>query len=187
MAVERKQEAFRRADEEMVLVGVARGFQSAGAQILSERGEIHMRGDVLFADGLEGVVVAPVRSVAGESAISSVRGEEFLPRHAVVDGEEKTSLEAGGNGGEKFALACAKLRNEILGGRRPSEIQNLGGLEAECAVEDLDALEFPAVCAGLDDVERQGVEEFVGKMDAREIWQSLGCFDPLHAAPRKAV
>jgi hypothetical protein len=98
-----------------------------------------------------------------------VRREEFFTRHAVVDRQEKALLQAGGNGVEKFALAGSKLRNEILGWRGPSEIQSLGGLEAEGAVEELDALEFPAACAGFEDLEWQGVEEFVGKMDAGEI------------------
>ena len=79
-----------------------------------------------------------------------------------------------------------KFGNEILEGRGPGEIQNLGGLEAEGAVEKLDALEFPAVRAGFDDFKRQGVEEFVGEMDAGEWRQSLGRFDPLDAPTREA-
>ena len=145
-----------------------------------------MSRDVFFADGLEGIVVALVRGVAGKGSAGAVRREEFLAGHAVVDRQQKPALEAGGKGGEEFALAGAEFGNEILGRRGPVEIQNLGWREAEGAVEELDALEFPAARAGFDDFKGQGVEEFVGKMDSGEIWQILGRFDPIDAPTREA-
>jgi hypothetical protein len=65
LAIEQKQQAFDCADKEMMLVGVGGRLEAAGAQILGECGEIDMRRDVFPADGLERIIIALMRGVAG--------------------------------------------------------------------------------------------------------------------------
>jgi hypothetical protein len=186
-SVEGLQKTRGGSDEEMVLVRVADGFESAGTCVCSERGEIDMRGDVLFADALEGVGIAPVCGVAGQRALLSKRGEEFVAGHSIIDGEKMAAAEFRGDGGEKFALAASDFRAESIGAGGPTGFEKFRRLEREGFVLADDAKIFPTTSVGFDEIDWKRVEKFVGKMDTGEFREGFRRVHPLDAAAPEAI
>ena len=106
--------------------------------------------------------------------------EEFAPRHSIVDGEKKTLTHAGGDGFQQFALVAAELGPKAHGALGQAGVRERmrGGFEGKTGFVRVHLDFMPATFARLENIERQGVEKLVGKMDSNEFGEVLRFFDP---------
>ena len=80
-------------DQELRLGGIAEHVEAGLARRVSQRAEIHVRGDVLLARMQERIAVRAVAVVAHERAHRALRVVVLVAREAVVDDEDRAALE----------------------------------------------------------------------------------------------
>jgi hypothetical protein len=146
-----------------------------------------MGGHVLFSDVLEGVVIAPVCGVAGESSAAPVGREELFASHSIIDGEEMAAEEFRGDGGEECSLVASDFRTESIGAGWPVGLEEFLGLEEEGFPVMSYAEILPESAPSLDEIDWKGIEKLIGKMDTGEFRKKIGRLHPAHTAALQAL
>ena len=161
--VEGFQEGRGCADKEVVLVGGALECEAALGGILCEGGEIDMGCDVFFARFLKRGFVAPVFGIAGQCATRAMRGEEFAPGHAVVDGQKKTAAKALGEIADQLVLVAAEFGPKSVGTLGQAGVCEwmLRKFERQAAIAGVDQQLMPVAALRFHEVEGKCIEKLV--------------------------
>lgn len=135
-----------------------------------------MGGDVLKAGIAQNIFEGLMAAVAHEGAAGEAH--DLALGVAVVDGDQGTALKRRSHALERGAEAHGKfdgdvgavfeVRGKRIKVRMPFVIDGLGGLPDECAIAKIDAKKKEVVAANGGDVDREGIEEFVGEDNAGE-------------------
>jgi len=169
-AIEGLEESCGGADEKVVLVCVALEGEAAVGGILCEGGEIDMGCDVFLTWIFQRGLIPAVLCVAGQRAARAVRGEELAPGHSVVDSQKKSLAKALGEIADQLVLVAAEFRSvAIRAWREVNALDRMWGwLEGKTEFVGVDLQFMPRAVARLQNVEGQGIEQFVGKMNSIE-------------------
>jgi hypothetical protein len=82
--------AAAETDHEMMLVGEAGQIEALRFGVEGEPGKIDMGGEIGFADCLEGIIVALMVSIGGQSSLRTFGAVINFLREAVIEGENET-------------------------------------------------------------------------------------------------
>ena len=164
------------ADREVVLVGEACDREAARFGAFGKAGELDVRGDVRLADGLQRIVPAPVLRVARERAGGAAGIVKNAARMAVVHRQREAARELRGERVDPVERVQAHLGRVAFDARRRDFFQPPAQgvvrrgvvVEHKARVLKIDAPLAPRAIEEHDEMHRQGVEEFVGKMHAGE-------------------
>ena len=169
--VEVGEEGFGEGGEVALLAGEAGGGESEGATGGGESGEVGVGGEVPGTGLVEGMVGGLVLVESLEGAGGPGGGVVVGLGVAVVDEEEKSGFEGGGEGGEEVGVFEADFGEVAFrwwrggGGEGVPESwkgEGGGGPEEGLGVAG-DAAFLPLVVVPLEEVNGEGVDDFVGE------------------------